>query len=286
MGKTATSELAYLGPPATTNPHDKTRTPGGSSSGSAASVASYMAPASIGSQTGGSIIRPASYCGVVGYKPSYGLISRNGVLRTSYSLDHIGIFGRKVDTTTAKIATYQKTIAGLTTEYQGATKIVTALEPVVPLLKESLTKAQEAAAKASGDKEVAELVAKLLATSKARTTTLEENRKLAATKNAALTKEKATLAAAEKELATAQANLKQAQETITKATAALKPARVKAAYDKTRADKAAEAVANSEQQVKHWQDEIAFVKLLTELFAKRTAAEEKLLAQQEQFVQV
>ena len=97
MGKTATSELAYLGPPATTNPHDKTRTPGGSSSGSAASVASFMAPASIGSQTGGSVIRPASYCGVVGYKPSYGLISRNGVLRTSYSLDQIGMFGRKVE---------------------------------------------------------------------------------------------------------------------------------------------------------------------------------------------
>ena len=97
MGKTATSELAYLSPPATTNPHDKTRTPGGSSSGSAASVASFMAPASIGSQTGGSIIRPASYCGVVGYKPSYGLISRNGVLRTSYSLDHIGMFGRSVE---------------------------------------------------------------------------------------------------------------------------------------------------------------------------------------------
>ena len=97
MGKTATSELAYLGPSSTTNPHDKTRTPGGSSSGSAASVASFMAPASIGSQTGGSIIRPASYCGVVGYKPSYGLISRNGVLRTSYSLDHIGMFGRKVE---------------------------------------------------------------------------------------------------------------------------------------------------------------------------------------------
>ena len=89
--------LAYLGPPSTTNPHDKTRTPGGSSSGSAASVASFMAPASIGSQTGGSVIRPASYCGVVGYKPSYGLISRNGVLRTSFSLDHVGVFGRKVE---------------------------------------------------------------------------------------------------------------------------------------------------------------------------------------------
>ena len=97
MGKTATSELAYLGPPKTTNPHDYTRTPGGSSSGSAAAIASFMAPLSIGSQTGGSVIRPASYCGVVGYKPSYGLISRNGVLRTSYNLDHIGLFGRSVE---------------------------------------------------------------------------------------------------------------------------------------------------------------------------------------------
>ena len=96
MGKTTTSELAYLSPPKTTNPHDYSRTPGGSSSGSAASIASLMAPLSIGSQTGGSIIRPASYCGVVGYKPSYGLISRNGVLRTSYTLDHIGMFGRTV----------------------------------------------------------------------------------------------------------------------------------------------------------------------------------------------
>ena len=97
MGKTATSELAYLGPPKTTNPHDYSRTPGGSSSGSAAAVASFMAPVSIGSQTGGSVIRPASYCGVVGYKPSYGLISRNGVLKTSFSLDHIGLFGRSVE---------------------------------------------------------------------------------------------------------------------------------------------------------------------------------------------
>jgi len=97
MGKTATSELAYLGPPETRNPHDYNRTPGGSSSGSAAVVAAHMAPLSIGSQTGGSVIRPASYCGVVGYKPSYGLISRNGVLRTSYALDHIGVFGKTVE---------------------------------------------------------------------------------------------------------------------------------------------------------------------------------------------
>ena len=97
MGKTATSELAFLGPSKTTNPHDYSRTPGGSSSGSAAAVASFMAPLAIGSQTGGSVIRPASYCGVVGYKPSYGLISRNGVLKTSEKLDHMGVFGRSVE---------------------------------------------------------------------------------------------------------------------------------------------------------------------------------------------
>ena len=97
MGKTATSELAFLSPAATRNPHDYSRTPGGSSSGSAAVIASHMAPLSIGSQTGGSVIRPASYCGVVGYKPSYGLISRNGVLRTSFNLDHVGVFGKTVE---------------------------------------------------------------------------------------------------------------------------------------------------------------------------------------------
>ena len=97
MGKTATSELAFLSPPDTRNPHDYSRTPGGSSSGSAAVIATHMAPLSIGSQTGGSVIRPASYCGVVGYKPSYGLISRNGVLKTSYNLDHIGVFGKTVE---------------------------------------------------------------------------------------------------------------------------------------------------------------------------------------------
>ena len=96
MGKTVTCELAYIHPSKTKNPHDYSRTPGGSSSGSAAVVASHMAHLSIGSQTGGSIIRPASYCGVVGYKPSYGLISRNGVLKTSEKLDTMGVFGKTV----------------------------------------------------------------------------------------------------------------------------------------------------------------------------------------------
>jgi Asp-tRNA(Asn)/Glu-tRNA(Gln) amidotransferase A subunit family amidase len=96
MGKTVTCELAYIHPSKTRNPHDYSRTPGGSSSGSAAVVASYMSHLSIGSQTGGSVIRPASYCGVVGYKPSYGLISRSGVLKVSDKLDTIGVFGRSV----------------------------------------------------------------------------------------------------------------------------------------------------------------------------------------------
>ena len=97
MGKTVTTEFAYFDAGKTTNPHDYTRTPGGSSSGSAASVASFMTPIAIGSQTNGSIIRPASYCGVLGYKPSYGLISRNGVLKQSFLLDHVGVFARSVE---------------------------------------------------------------------------------------------------------------------------------------------------------------------------------------------
>ncbi len=97
MGKTETAELAYIHPGKTRNPHDYSRTPGGSSSGSAAVIASHMAHLSLGSQTGGSIIRPASYCGVVGYKPSYGLISRNGVLKTSEKLDTMGVFGKTVE---------------------------------------------------------------------------------------------------------------------------------------------------------------------------------------------
>ena len=96
MGKTVTCELAYIHPSKTKNPHDYSRTPGGSSSGSAAVIASHMAHLSIGSQTGGSVIRPASYCGVVGYKPSYGLISRSGVLKTSEKLDTMGVFGKTV----------------------------------------------------------------------------------------------------------------------------------------------------------------------------------------------
>lgn len=96
MGKTVTTEFAYFGPGKTRNPHDPNRTPGGSSSGSAASVASYMVPLAIGSQTNGSMIRPASYCGVFGLKPSHGLISRHRALLLSRTLDHVGVYGRSV----------------------------------------------------------------------------------------------------------------------------------------------------------------------------------------------
>ncbi len=97
LGKTVTTELAVYRPGKTRNPHDETHTPGGSSSGSAAAVAAGMVPLAIGTQTNGSIIRPASYCGVYGYKPSHGLISRYRALALSRRLDHVGVFGRCVE---------------------------------------------------------------------------------------------------------------------------------------------------------------------------------------------
>ncbi len=97
VGKTVTTEFALFHPGPTKNPRAPGRTPGGSSSGSAAAVADHMVPASIGTQTAGSVIRPASYCGVVGFKPTYGSISRSGVLPQSPELDTIGLFARSVD---------------------------------------------------------------------------------------------------------------------------------------------------------------------------------------------
>lgn len=97
LGKTVTTEFATYYPGKTRNPHDPERTPGGSSSGSAAAVAAGMVPISVGSQTNGSVIRPASYCGVYGFKPSHGLISRHRVLQLSAFLDHVGTFARSVE---------------------------------------------------------------------------------------------------------------------------------------------------------------------------------------------
>lgn len=96
MGKTVTTEFASYSPGKTANPRDPRRSPGGSSSGSAAAVAAGMVPLAIGSQTNGSVIRPAGYCGVVGYKPSFGSIPRTGALQLSRNLDHVGVFARNV----------------------------------------------------------------------------------------------------------------------------------------------------------------------------------------------
>ena len=97
IGKTVTTEFAYFNPGPTRNPRDLKRTPGGSSSGSAAAVAAGMVPLAIGSQTNGSVIRPAAFCGVFGIKPTHGLISRAGALTLSRKLDHVGAFARSVD---------------------------------------------------------------------------------------------------------------------------------------------------------------------------------------------
>ncbi len=97
LGKTETTEFAAHDPAPTRNPWNLEHTPGGSSSGSAAAVSSGMCPAALGTQTGGSVIRPAAYCGVVGMKPTYDLISRHGVYPLSWSLDHVGFFTRSVD---------------------------------------------------------------------------------------------------------------------------------------------------------------------------------------------
>jgi Asp-tRNA(Asn)/Glu-tRNA(Gln) amidotransferase A subunit family amidase len=96
LGKTATAEFANLHPPATRNPHNPAHTPGGSSSGSAAAVADGMVPLALGTQTGGSMIRPAAFCGVVGLKPSFGSINRTGVKPVADSLDTLGIFSNTV----------------------------------------------------------------------------------------------------------------------------------------------------------------------------------------------
>jgi Asp-tRNA(Asn)/Glu-tRNA(Gln) amidotransferase A subunit family amidase len=97
LGKTVTTELATYSPGKTRNPVNPEHTPGGSSSGSAAAVAAYMVPVAIGSQTNGSVIRPAAYCGVYGYKPTFGLVSRHGVLRQSRPLDQLGFMARSVE---------------------------------------------------------------------------------------------------------------------------------------------------------------------------------------------
>lgn len=97
LGKTVTTECAYFNPGKTRNPHNPEHTPGGSSSGSAAAVGAGMVPLALGSQTAGSVIRPAAFCGAYGFKPTHGLIPRTGVLALSRTLDHVGLFARSID---------------------------------------------------------------------------------------------------------------------------------------------------------------------------------------------
>ncbi len=97
LGKTVTTQFATGDPPITRNPWNPAHSPGGSSSGSAAAVATGMVPAALGSQTGGSVLRPSAYCGIIGFKPSYGLISRSDVYEVSWTLDHIGTLTRSVE---------------------------------------------------------------------------------------------------------------------------------------------------------------------------------------------
>lgn len=96
LGKAVTTEFAFFAPGPTRNPHNPAHTPGGSSSGSAAAVAAGLSPLALGTQTIGSINRPAAYCGVVGFKPSYGRVPLNGVIPLASSLDHVGFFTNDV----------------------------------------------------------------------------------------------------------------------------------------------------------------------------------------------
>jgi len=134
LGKTVTTEFAAFTPGPTRNPHDPERTPGGSSSGSAAAVAAGMVPLAIGSQTNGSVIRPAAFCGVVGFKPTHGLVPRTGMLEQSPTLDHVGVFARDL----GDAALLAETLAGFdpedpATRPQAAPRLVRAVEEGLPV---------------------------------------------------------------------------------------------------------------------------------------------------------
>ncbi len=111
-GKTVTAEMAALTPGPTRHPRDPARTPGGSSMGSAAAVAAGMVPLAVGTQTNGSVIRPAAFCGVYGFKPSFGLIPRTGCLMQADNLDHVGVFGRSI----AEVALLAEVLCGFAHE--------------------------------------------------------------------------------------------------------------------------------------------------------------------------
>ncbi len=119
VGKTVSTEFAYFAPGATANPHDRERTPGGSSSGSAAAVAAGLCGLALGTQTIGSITRPASYCGVVGFKPTFGRVSTDGVVPLAPSLDHVGCFAPDVAGARAAAEVWLGASAGASALEQG-----------------------------------------------------------------------------------------------------------------------------------------------------------------------
>jgi Asp-tRNA(Asn)/Glu-tRNA(Gln) amidotransferase A subunit family amidase len=139
MGKTVTTEFAFMVPAKTRNPWNSAHTPGGSSSGSAAAVACGMVPAAIGTQTNGSIIRPAAFCGVVGYKPGKGVLSTDGILPFSPTLDQPGVFARSVEDgalLVAHLAHSRWTISPQISALKHAPRLVAVRTPVWHLASE------------------------------------------------------------------------------------------------------------------------------------------------------
>src|SRR5690606_32380667 len=123
LGKTVSTEFATFQPGPTRNPHNLAHTPGGSSSGSAAAVADFMVPLALGTQTAGSVVRPAAFCGIVGYKPSFGYIARAGVKSLSESLDTIGGLARSVEDVALLVAALSNRHRLLDLDWQGRARI-------------------------------------------------------------------------------------------------------------------------------------------------------------------
>jgi Asp-tRNA(Asn)/Glu-tRNA(Gln) amidotransferase A subunit family amidase len=135
MGKTVTTEMAVFHSGKTRNPHNPNHTPGGSSSGSAAAVAAGMAPLALGTQTNGSVIRPASFCGVHGLKPTYGLISRRNVLVQSPPLDTLGVFARSIEDLAIAadaLSAYDEADSAMWRRSRGSHHTVAMTEPPLP----------------------------------------------------------------------------------------------------------------------------------------------------------
>jgi Asp-tRNA(Asn)/Glu-tRNA(Gln) amidotransferase A subunit family amidase len=158
MGKTVTTELAFLHPSRTRNPVNPQYSPGGSSSGSAAAVAAGMVPIALGTQTAGSVIRPASFCGVYGFKPTYGLFPRDGVIEEATTLDTIGVFARSLRDIAAvtgvlagKLGEARADYCGAATGNAGRARFAFVKSPAWPFAEEGAKTAIETFTKALGD---------------------------------------------------------------------------------------------------------------------------------------